>query len=721
MKASLLILALASASAMASPQQTVSNANGIVARSGELNSRQVSVPAPVGEVIGDIVNKPAPPKETVGNTPSALDDENVKTPPVPGDGGAVVDIPLPFPPNNDEPAPAPQQPDPAPRPQIPEPPIPSSTPEEGPVVDVPKPAPPPPSPPAPAPEPAPAPAPPAPVPQPERPERTPTEPGQEDGRPPRIPVPEEPAGNTGAGRGGNTPGEQGPGPQPGANTPADGGLGRDITFAASSAPDSPVASPVAFSTAVAVPVAAVSPRPFVAAPAAPVVGSPTAIDVNNANNDAPVVNPKIGPQQSAEKNSSSSSMPTSTLAGILSGVGVACVAGLAAAGLIVKRRKAANSKAAAFPYRGHSSNHSHNGNSDSKSYSSYVGNARNANMGETDAPPGFYDPSLDRALYNAFPAAYNRESQYDSTYAHHVEMAPPAMRMDLKQPIDLPPVEITRGSLFNDGTIERAVTGVIDRNRQAQLSFLAASQSKGLAQHLDPERYQDRTSTASSVISGGQLPPILDRDSLYSQLHGMDNKYTRGATAAPVKQPLTVRNQPSQDTIVHVPAAVAATTASETPSEHRQSVMSTASTSSWLSDYTDYTVDYLSDLPPRESFDRQSRDDQEQPLPQSPSSDNTFGTIPQPRPPAVRHPAHHQSTLMTALNHIGSHANFEGFEDDDDADNSDSQSVETDTTITRPSKNPLRTDTFRSQDTSVAESFATAAESIRSGNSTRSR
>ncbi|KAJ3173061.1 hypothetical protein HDU88_004520 [Geranomyces variabilis] len=383
---------------------------------------------------------------------------------------------------------------------------------------------------------------------------------------------------------------------------------------------------------VAQPAAAADPAP--AAAAAPVIATSPAQE----SRPAPAVAPQVAP--------ASSKKSSIVFAPVASAVGVVCVVGLVAAGLIVRKRRAAGTKAGVLPYTG--------------------GPGSKGFGGEMS------DPSMNRVLSGAFPAAYLNEQMP----SRDIPMENP--------PLSLPTIParavgagagaFAAADEYDYLAIERAVTDVFQRHQSGPMPEL---------QHIQPipveQGWHEQANIAPYLTA--QTAAVNRGESMYSDYANMPPSEAEVLPVERAASPMTTNLAPVSE------AQNAAH--DEEDLSFRDSFVSNSSIGSY------YRASVASSiLPPDDSL-----------------SINTFGkSRAADAADAVKH-----STLMNALNHIGSNALGAGagagyWSDDDDEDaNSEAESQAT----IRPSNyGAYDTETVHSQATSGGQSFVTADESI---------
>ncbi|KAJ3174933.1 hypothetical protein HDU87_006599 [Geranomyces variabilis] len=390
---------------------------------------------------------------------------------------------------------------------------------------------------------------------------------------------------------------------------------------------------------------AVVEQPAAAADPAPAAAPATVASPAQESRPAPAVAPQVAP--------ASSKKSSVVLAPVASAVGVVCVVGLVAAGLIVRKRRAAGSKPGGLPYTG---------SAGSKGFG-----------GEMS------DPSMHRVLSGAFPAAYHNEQM-------------PSRDVDMENPpLSLPRIPARAvgagagafaAAAADDDydylAIERAVTDVFQRHQSGPMPEL---------QHIQPipveQGWHEQANIAPYLTA--QTVAVGRGDSLYSDYASMPPSEAEVLPVERAASPMT--------TNLALPVSEEAQNAAQDEDlSFRDSFASTSSIGSY------YRASVASSiLPPDDSL-----------------SINTFGkSRAADAADAVKH-----STLMNALNHIGSNApgaagaGGHGYWSDDDDDEDANSETESQSTI-RPSKHAAYdTGTLHSHATSDGQSFVTADESI---------
>ncbi|KAJ3160436.1 hypothetical protein HDU86_000770 [Geranomyces michiganensis] len=414
-------------------------------------------------------------------------------------------------------------------------------------------------------------------------------------------------------------------------------------------PAAPAAAPIAVAPAsnqqsTVIQPAAVAPAPLAAAPA-PVAETSAAQDPRPAA--APVA--ASAPQIAVAASSKKSSVP---LAPVAAGVGIACVVALVAAGLVVRKRRATVTHAGVLPY---------NGGSGFKGTSG--GDMSGALMNRTYARD--VEPFSSRDVSMAYPAA-----ELPAISAYAAGAAP---------------------FTGDESEIERAVTDVFQRHQPIPVEHGWHEQAS-IAPYLAGE--SAAASHGDSMYSNVVTAAAVRGMSTYSAIETAnanrgESMYSAYADMPPSETVLPPVDRAASPMTTDLPLVASEGDAHSPPEDdlsYRDSFVSNSSIASW------YGAAYASD-PSRLSGISSMGGNETR-------SVNTFGKA-HVDAEDVKH-----TTLMNALNHIGSHAaGGHSYWDDDMSD------LESSTTI-RPSNGAYDTATLQSRDTSGGQSFATATESF---------
>ncbi|TPX66837.1 hypothetical protein SpCBS45565_g04169 [Spizellomyces sp. 'palustris'] len=421
-------------------------------------------------------------------------------------------------------------------------------------------------------------------------------------------------------------------------------------------------------------------------------------------------------------------LSTSAMAGLISVVGIACLAGVVAAGLLVQRRRRIEDAHRSLPTT-----------SGPGPFSSQ--NQQRESIQSTR--------SVTRILARAFPDMFANAAKAGVTPKPNVPMVPPPVmdatpQRKMDRDISLPPLHIEQEEEERrTSTIERAVTAVFDRSTKSPVMMFNESAFYG---HLPNAQI-----AALAAESGAAF---MARDSLDSTIPPN--------LPAPVAPDASDSVATPVSPLVANATALAPKTAAIGQMNPNYEYNSSRYRFSADSDYTDYTTldrssayrasRIIDDTHSGTMTERMPRDSAAYSVRSSRraswftdtsgfdtyrrsfmSTDSHAGIrrslqLRRSMDASTQKAAPPQSSILAALNHMGANVDIPAssydtlptsvssyyYEHDANLDYDDTETEDNEPTLTRPPKNPIRSDTLRSGTTGVtSESFATALESHR--------
>ncbi|KNC96927.1 uncharacterized protein SPPG_07752 [Spizellomyces punctatus DAOM BR117] len=422
-------------------------------------------------------------------------------------------------------------------------------------------------------------------------------------------------------------------------------------------------------------------------------------------------------------------LSTSAMAGLISVVGIACLAGVVAAGLLVQRRRRIDDAHRSLPTTsGPGPFSSQNQQRESVQSSS----------------------SVTRILARAFPDMFANAVKAGVTPKPNVPMVPPPVmdatpQRKLERDISLPPLHIEQEEEEErrTSTIERAVTAVFDRSTKspvmmfnesafyghlpnAQIAALAAESGAAfmardsldstippnLPPPVAPEASDSVTTPGSPLVANATaLEPKTAPIGHLNPNYEYNNSRYRFSADSDYTDYTTLDRSSAYRASRIIDDTHSDTTTERMPRDSAAYSVRSSRRASWFTDTSGFDTYRRSFM----STDSQAGIRRSLQLRRSMDASTQKAAPP-------------QSSILAALNHMGANVDIPAssydtlptsvssyyYEHDAHLDNDDTETEDNEPTLTRPPKNPIRSDTLRSGTTGVtSESFATALESHR--------